>query len=28
VLDDAATVAKTYPDFVEDWTRLVAGGGS
>jgi 3-phosphoshikimate 1-carboxyvinyltransferase len=28
VLDDAATVAKTYPAFVEDWTRLVSGGGS
>jgi 3-phosphoshikimate 1-carboxyvinyltransferase len=30
VLDDAATVAKTYPGFVEDWTRLVNGdaGGS
>jgi len=27
-LDDAATVAKTYPSFVEDWTRLVTGGGS
>ena len=25
VLDDAATVAKTYPGFVEDWTRLVTG---
>ena len=28
VLDDAATVAKTYPSFVEDWERFVAGGGS
>ena len=28
VLDDAATVAKTYPSFVEDWQRLVSGGGS
>jgi 3-phosphoshikimate 1-carboxyvinyltransferase len=25
VLDDAATVAKTYPAFVQDWTRLVGG---
>jgi 3-phosphoshikimate 1-carboxyvinyltransferase len=25
VLDDPATVAKTYPGFVEDWTRFVAG---
>jgi 3-phosphoshikimate 1-carboxyvinyltransferase len=28
VLDDAATVAKTYPSFVEDWERLVTGGTS
>ena len=28
LLDDAATVAKTYPSFVEDWTRLVTGGAS
>ena len=28
VLDDAGTVAKTYPSFVEDWERLVTGGGS
>ncbi|HET7311439.1 MAG TPA: 3-phosphoshikimate 1-carboxyvinyltransferase [Mycobacteriales bacterium] len=28
VLDDAATVAKTYPGFVRDWTRLVTGSGS
>jgi 3-phosphoshikimate 1-carboxyvinyltransferase len=28
VLDDAATVAKTYPSFVQDWERLVGGGGS
>jgi len=25
-LDNAATVAKTYPAFVDDWTRLVDGG--
>ncbi|HET6817745.1 MAG TPA: 3-phosphoshikimate 1-carboxyvinyltransferase [Mycobacteriales bacterium] len=25
VLDDAATVAKTYPAFVDDWTALVTG---
>jgi len=27
-LDDAATVSKTYPSFVEDWERLVGGGAS
>ena len=25
VLDDVATVAKTYPDFAGDWAALVAG---
>jgi 3-phosphoshikimate 1-carboxyvinyltransferase len=28
VLDDAVTVSKTYPSFVEDWERLVGGEAS